>query len=187
MKFSRINVLATAVLASALAGCVTTGGTVGGNGNVDSNRYVVNGSRVIGSSQGVPVIQDLNLGPLERSGRRIAGHIVDLQYGKVVVSGNVSLVGVGAGGVVGGALGNRVGKGNGRKAMTVLGALVGAGVGAGVSSAMNEKTINAYKMVIDLENGTRIQVLQADRGEDFYKGYRVYSSQNSKGVWEVAY
>ncbi|MEG1028315.1 MAG: hypothetical protein RSE07_06470, partial [Oscillospiraceae bacterium] len=93
MKFSRLNVVAIAVLASALTGCVSTGGTV--NGNSDPNRYVVNGTRVIGSSQGVPVVRDLNLGPLERSGRRIPGFIMDLQYGKIVVGDGASLVGLG--------------------------------------------------------------------------------------------
>lgn len=179
MKFSRLNVLATMVVIASLAGCATTSG--------DPNRYVVNGTKVVGQKNGVPVIRDLNLGNLERNGRRIAGHIMELQYGKVLVRGDASLLGTGGGAVIGGVLGNQVGKGNGRKAATIIGALVGAGVGAGVSSSNNSQYVNVYKMVVDLETGDRIQVIQADRGEDFYKGYRIYASQNSKGVWEITY
>ena len=176
MKFSRMNVVAILAITAALTGCAT---------QEDRARYTVNGTRAIGSTSGVPVVSGLNLGPLEQSNRRIPGHIIDLKLGQVIVPGDPSAVGLIGGGVVGGVLGNQVGKGNGRKAATVVGALLGAGVGGAVSSNNNNRHVNVYRMKIRLENGQEIDVLQADRGEDFNKGFRVYSSLNSRGVWEV--
>lgn len=181
MLTTRFKILATLALATTLAGCATN--PLGG----DTQSYMINGTQIVGDKNGIPAVRGLNLGPLERNGRRIAGHIGELQYGKILVRGEGTLVGIGAGGVVGGALGNQVGKGNGRKAATIFGALVGGVVGNAVSGNMNNQYINAYKMVVVLENGNIIQVLQADRGEDFYSGFRVYASQNSKGVWEITY
>lgn len=178
MKTTLLKITAAVAFAATMAGCVATAPT---------NNYMINGTEIVGDRNGIPSVRGLNVGPLERNGRRIAGHIVELQYGKILVRGEGSWVGVGTGAVAGGVLGNQVGKGNGRKAATVFGALIGAGIGSSVSGSMNNQYINAYKMTVALENGSVIQVLQADRGEDFYNGYRVYGSQNSKGVWEITY
>lgn len=69
-------------------------------------------------------------------------------------------VGAVAGGVLGALAGDKLGKGTGNTLMTGLGAVAGATAGANVSQRMNRGT--ATQWIVQLENGSKIAVIQND-------------------------
>lgn len=89
---------------------------------------------------------------------------------KAVIEEDPSLVGPAVGGVAGGAVGSTMGRGSGRVLTTVGGALIGAGAGALVEKQV--RTESALEIVIYMDDGTTVSVVQAD-DERFYEGDRV--------------
>ena len=84
---------------------------------------------------------------------------VVLAVNEVKTAGKSTPLGVIAGGVVGGLLGNQVGKGTGRDVATVAGAVGGAYAGSQIEKNVR-KTTN-YEVVVKMENGEELTVLQA--------------------------
>ena len=84
-----------------------------------------------------------------------------------------------AGAAIGGLLGNTIGHGNGRGVATILGA-VGGGF-AGNAIEHNATTQNGEEIVVRLDNGTTIAVVQGG-SQDFEAGQRVRVLTGSRGA-----
>ncbi len=93
-----------------------------------------------------------------------------IRVDKAVIEEDPSLIGPAVGGVAGGAVGSTIGRGKGRVLGTVGGALVGAGAGALVEKQV--RTESALEIVVKLDDGKTVSVVQAD-DERFYEGDRV--------------
>ena len=76
------------------------------------------------------------------------------------------------GGLVGALVGNQIGSGSGRTAATVAGAVGGAVVGNNVEKNKNQQGQTAYQIQVQLNNGDRINIVQASIG-DLKVGNRV--------------
>lgn len=87
-------------------------------------------------------------------------------------------VGTIAGAAVGGLLGNSIGHGNGRGVATVLGAVAGGFAGNAIEHKVSEQ--NGEEIVVRLDNGTTIAVVQAG-SQGFERGQRVRVLQGAKG------
>ena len=79
--------------------------------------------------------------------------------------------GTAIGAIAGGVLGSTVGKGDGRTAATVGGAVAGGAIGHQVEKN-NRRTDRAWRFDIDMDNGRRVTVMQADN-PDIRSGDRV--------------
>jgi outer membrane lipoprotein SlyB len=89
----------------------------------------------------------------------------------VKMEGTDSNVGTVAGGVVGGVAGSGVGGGKGSAIGAVLGAVAGGLAGKAVEEVATRKT--ALEIVVRLDSGRTIAIVQEDAGEDFARGDRV--------------
>lgn len=89
----------------------------------------------------------------------------------VKLEGTESGVGAVAGGVVGGVAGSSVGGGKGSAIGAVLGAVAGGVAGAAVEEAVTRKS--GIEVVVRLDSGRTIAVVQEDTGESFARGDRV--------------
>ncbi|HSD62010.1 MAG TPA: glycine zipper 2TM domain-containing protein [Burkholderiales bacterium] len=77
---------------------------------------------------------------------------------EVEVKGQGTGVGMAVGGVAGGLLGNQIGHGGGRTVATIAGAAGGAYVGNEVEK--NQRSQNAYRITVRMEDGTYRTVTQ---------------------------
>ena len=89
----------------------------------------------------------------------------------VKLEGTDSNVGTVAGGVVGGVAGSGVGGGKGSAIGAVLGAVAGGVAGKVVEEVATRKT--ALEIVVRLDSGRTIAIVQEDAGESFARGDRV--------------
>ena len=89
----------------------------------------------------------------------------------VKLEGTDSKVGTVAGGVVGGVAGSSVGGGKGSAIGAVLGAVAGGVAGAAAEEAITRKP--GIEVVVRLDSGRTIAVVQEDTGESFVRGDRV--------------
>lgn len=89
----------------------------------------------------------------------------------VKLEGTDSNVGTVAGGVVGGVAGSGVGSGKGSAIGAVLGAVAGGVAGKAVEEVATRKT--ALEIVVRLDSGRTIAIVQEDAGEAFARGDRV--------------
>lgn len=90
---------------------------------------------------------------------------------QVRLEGTESGVGAVAGGAVGGIAGSTVGGGRGSMVGAVLGAVVGGIAGAAGEEAATRR--NAVEIVVRIDYGRSIAVVQEDKGEQFRVGERV--------------
>ncbi len=89
----------------------------------------------------------------------------------VKLEGTESGVGAVAGGAVGGIAGSTVGKGKGSAIGAVLGAVVGGLAGAAGEEAVTRK--QALEIIVRIDYGRTIAIVQEDKGEQFAVGDRV--------------
>lgn len=89
----------------------------------------------------------------------------------VQVAGVSTGTGALAGAALGGLVGSRMGKGNGKVAFTVLGVLLGAEAGAAIEE--NRSSGLAEELVVRLDNGSLIAVVQPYATDSFRAGQRV--------------
>lgn len=89
----------------------------------------------------------------------------------VKLEGTDSNVGTVAGGIVGGVAGSGVGGGKGSAVGAVLGAVAGGVAGKAVEEVATRKT--ALEIVVRLDSGRTIAIVQEDAGEAFARGDRV--------------
>jgi outer membrane lipoprotein SlyB len=90
---------------------------------------------------------------------------------QVRLEGTDSKVGSIAGGVVGGVAGSEVGGGKGAAVGAVLGAVAGGVAGAAAEEAITRKP--GIEIIVRLDAGRTIAVVQEDTGETFARGDRV--------------
>lgn len=90
---------------------------------------------------------------------------------QVKLEGTQSGVGAAAGGVVGGIAGSKVGGGKGSAIGAVVGAVAGGLGGAAAEEALTRKA--GLEIVVRLDSGRTIAVVQEDTGESFARGDRV--------------
>ena len=86
----------------------------------------------------------------------------------VVVEGSQSGIGAAAGGVVGGVAGASVGGRRESVAVGVIGAVVGGVIGNAVERAGTRE--QAYEIIVQLKNGERRSIVQAQAAEAFKPG-----------------
>lgn len=86
----------------------------------------------------------------------------------VVLRGDSSLVGVGAGAVAGGLAGSMIGHGKASGLAAVGGALAGGLVGSAAERKIT--TRNGVEIVVRMQSGREYMVVQPDRGEGFRPG-----------------
>jgi len=89
----------------------------------------------------------------------------------VNLEGTKSGVGTVAGGAIGGIAGSNVGGGKGAAVGAVLGAVAGGVAGSAVEEAATRKP--GIEIVVRLDSGRTIAVVQEDKGESFAPGDRV--------------
>lgn len=89
----------------------------------------------------------------------------------VKLEGTASGVGTAAGGIVGGVAGSGVGQGKGAAVGAVLGAVAGGIAGAAAEEGITRKA--GVEVVVRLDSGRTIAVVQEDTGEKFARGDRV--------------
>ncbi len=89
----------------------------------------------------------------------------------VKLEGTDSGVGAVAGGAVGGIAGSTVGKGKGSAIGAVLGAVVGGLAGAAGEEAVTRK--QGLEIIVRIDYGRTIAIVQEDKGEQFAVGDRV--------------
>jgi len=90
---------------------------------------------------------------------------------QVKLEGTDSNVGTVAGGAIGGIAGSTVGHGKGSAVGAVLGAVAGGVAGAAAEESITRKT--GLEIVVRLDSGRTIAVVQEDTGESFARGDRV--------------
>lgn len=76
----------------------------------------------------------------------------------IIQASHPPILGGAVGGVTGGVLGSTVGGGHGRDVATIVGALAGAAIGAAVENEVETK--NGLEIVINLDSGRTIVVVQ---------------------------
>ncbi|NDY73616.1 hypothetical protein DO021_17880 [Desulfobacter hydrogenophilus] len=76
----------------------------------------------------------------------------------IIQASNPPVAGGTIGGVTGGVLGSTVGRGHGRDVATIVGALAGAAIGAAIEHDAGTK--NGFEIVINLDSGRTIVVVQ---------------------------
>jgi outer membrane lipoprotein SlyB len=86
----------------------------------------------------------------------------------VVLRGDSSLVGVGAGALAGGLAGSMIGHGKASGLAAVGGALAGGLVGSAAERKIT--TRNGVEIVVRMQSGREYMVVQPDRGEGFRPG-----------------
>lgn len=109
--------------------------------------------------------------------RRDARRVYEVRMGVVEavrpvrIEGTDSGVGATSGAVVGGVAGSSVGQGKG----AIVGAVLGAVVGGVAGQAMEEQATKkaGLEIVVRLDSGRTIAIVQEDRGEDLRVGDRV--------------
>lgn len=89
----------------------------------------------------------------------------------VKLEGSRSGMGALAGGTIGGIAGSSMGKGKGKVLMTVIGALAGVGVGAAMEEGSSAS--RGLELIIRMDNGQVIAVIQEMSDEAFSNGQRV--------------
>lgn len=99
----------------------------------------------------------------------------------IKVQGSPSGAGMLAGGVVGGLVGSKMGGGRGKKILTVLGAIAGAGVGANMEQ--NSSASRALELIIRMDNGEVVAIVQELSEEAFYNGQRVRVVNDNGQLW----
>ena len=87
------------------------------------------------------------------------------------------------GGVAGGVLGSTIGSGSGRGVATIVGALAGAATGAAIEN--NAGTKNGFEIVINLDSGRTIVVVQ-EADVPIYPGERVRVLTAPNGTTRVS-
>jgi len=108
---------------------------------------------------------------ISRSDAQRMSTLVDatvLSLRPVVVEGSQSGVGAAAGGVVGGVAGASVGGRRESVAVGVIGAVVGGVIGNAVERAGTRE--QAYEIIVQLQNGERRAIVQAQAAEEFKPG-----------------
>lgn len=90
---------------------------------------------------------------------------------QVRLEGTESGVGAVAGGIVGGVAGSEIGGGKGSAIGAVLGAVAGGVAGKAAEEAVTRKP--GVEIVVRLDSGRTIAVVQEDTGESFARGDRV--------------
>ncbi|MHB8919954.1 MAG: outer membrane lipoprotein [Halothiobacillus sp.] len=110
-------------------------------------------------------------------GRSAAMQMQTVQYGTieglrgVQIAGTQSPVGVIGGAVVGGLLGSGVGRGLGRNLATVGGAIAGGVAGSAIQEGVTQQ--NGVEIVVRLDNGRTVSIVQAVGAQMFSLGQRV--------------
>lgn len=89
----------------------------------------------------------------------------------VRMEGTQSGAGLVAGAALGGVAGSTMGKGRGKTVMTILGVLAGAGAGSAIEEGAT--STNGLELLIRLDGGQLIAVVQQSSGEYFAVGQRV--------------
>jgi outer membrane lipoprotein SlyB len=89
----------------------------------------------------------------------------------VKLEGTKSGIGTAAGGAIGGIAGSTAGDGKGSAIGAVLGAVVGGLAGAATEEVATRKT--GVEIIVRLDGGRTIAVVQEDKGEQFAVGERV--------------
>ena len=87
---------------------------------------------------------------------------------RVVLRGESSVVGVGAGAVAGGIAGSMIGHGKGSALAAVGGALAGGLIGDAAERKIT--TRNGLEITVQMNSGREYVVIQADHGEGFRPG-----------------
>lgn len=98
----------------------------------------------------------------------------------VKLEGSRSGAGLLAGGAIGGIAGSAIGGGKGKTIATILGALAGAGVGANMEERSTAS--QALELVIRMDNGELVAVIQEMSSESFSFGQRVRVLSNGRQV-----
>jgi len=105
-----------------------------------------------------------------------------LQLEAVSIEGTQSGAGTLGGGALGAALGSGVGSGSGRAIAVVGGAIAGALAGSAVEK--NVTTKPGYEIMVELENGTILAIVQ-EQDQVFAVGQRVRVLKGSNGITRV--
>ena len=104
-----------------------------------------------------------------------AAHVVKTgvveQIRAVRIEGTKSYVGTAAGAAVGGLAGRGVGGGTGRDIATVAGAVAGGLAGAASEEMLTRRA--GLEIIVRLDNGQTMAVVQEDGGENFFVGQQV--------------
>lgn len=87
---------------------------------------------------------------------------------RVVLRGESSVVGVGAGALAGGIAGSMVGQGKGSALAAVGGALAGGLIGDAAERKITTK--NGVEITVQMNSGREYVIVQADHGEGFRRG-----------------
>lgn len=89
----------------------------------------------------------------------------------VKLEGTESGIGAAAGGAIGGIAGSTTGRGKGSAVGAVIGAVVGGLAGAATEEVGTRKT--GVEVIVRLDSGRTIALVQEDHGEKFQPGERV--------------
>lgn len=93
------------------------------------------------------------------------------QIRAVRIEGTRSHIGTAAGAAVGGLAGRGVGGGSGQDIATVAGAVAGGLAGAAVEEVATRRP--GVEIIVRLDNGQTMAIVQEDGGEGFHSGQRV--------------
>jgi len=98
----------------------------------------------------------------------------------VKLEGTHSGAGMIAGAAVGGIAGSSIGGGKGKKIATILGILAGAGAGAALEESSSSS--QGLELIVRMDNGELIAVVQQLSNEGFSNGQRVRVLSNGRQV-----
>jgi outer membrane lipoprotein SlyB len=98
----------------------------------------------------------------------------------VKLEGTHSGAGMIAGGAIGGIAGSAIGGGKGKKLATILGVLAGASVGAAMEQSSSSS--QGLELIVRMDNGELIAVVQQLSNEAFSNGQRVRVVSNGRQV-----
>ncbi|MHB1229768.1 MAG: outer membrane lipoprotein [Halothiobacillus sp.] len=122
-------------------------------------------------------------------GRNAAMQMQTVQYGTieslrgVQIAGAQSPLGMIGGAVVGGLLGNSVGGGRGRDLATVGGVIAGGVAGSAIQEGVTQQ--NGVEIIVRLDNGRTVSIVQAVGAQMFSLGQRVQVVTASDGTSRV--
>ncbi len=147
MTINKLGMTLAAAALLVLAGC----GTTGGPSNTSTSPGNNPASASSGSAySGYGVVQSIELVQ---------------QNASTGIGGSGIGIGAIAGAVVGGVLGNQVGGGTGKTVATVAGAAGGAYVGNEIEKGQRQKTADAYRVSVRMDNGGYQTVTQGSSAD----------------------
>ncbi|AIJ10142.1 MULTISPECIES: glycine zipper 2TM domain-containing protein [Edwardsiella] len=108
------------------------------------------------------------------------GTIVSMEPVQIQAGNEANVIGTIGGAVIGGLLGNTIGGGTGRSLATAAGAVAGGVAGNSIEGAVNRT--NGVQLVIRLDSGKTIAVVQKNDKQAFRVNQRVMLLSNGSTV-----